>query len=361
MFDTQIIKHSAIAILIVIGFGIIGQAVKALLSTVFKKLFESTKTTLDDRLLKVIRTRVTTVSIIIGLHIAVREVRKALSVEDVAYHQILDYLSIAFFLVLVFVLTRLISRLIEEMVEWYMDEVSAITQSNITATVAPMTTKIINIILFLIACIIVLDHFGINIGSLLVSLGVGSLAVALAAQETVANMIAGFVILVDQPFRVGDHIKLPSGDEGDVYQIGLRSTRILNVDNNLVIIPNGELVKSRITNFAFPEKAVRIVVEVNIAYGSDIDKAKKILLQLASRHADILSYPPPEVFLFNFGDSALQLRLVGQTANFMKKFHIETNLREEIYATFRAEQIEIPYPQRVIQVNTHAAEITQKK
>ena len=361
MFENQLIKHTFIALLIIVGSAGVGQIMKFLLNTVFKKLFEATKTTLDDRILDVIRSRITLLSMMTGVYIGIREVRKGLVPEDVTYHQILDYLLIVLFLLLVFVLTRLVSRVIETTVEWYMDEVSSKTQSNITPTVAPMTTKIINIVLLLIACMIVLDHFGINIGSLLVSLGVGSLAVALAAQETVANMIAGFVILVDQPFRIGDHIKLPSGDEGDVYQIGLRSTRIVNVDNNLVVIPNSELVKNRITNYALPYADIRIVVEINVAYGTDIEKAKNILLRLVSQIPGVLSRPAPEVFLFNFGESAIQLRLVGQTSEFGKKFAIETKLRELIYAAFRAEHIEIPFPQRTLHIDNHASEITQKK
>ena len=96
---------------------------------------------------------------------------------------------------------------------------------NLRRAIGPLTTKTVNFALTFVAIIIVLDHFGINIGSLLVSLGVGSLAVALAAQETIANMIAGFVILVDRPFRIGDRIEVGQGVVGDILAIGLRSTR----------------------------------------------------------------------------------------------------------------------------------------
>jgi MscS family membrane protein len=361
MLENQIIKHMLVGILIILGSALVGQIIKFLLNSVFKRLFEATKTTLDDRMLEVVRSKVMSLSIITGMYIGIREVRKSLLAEDLTYHQVLDDLSIVLFVLLVFVLTRLVGRLLATTIEWYMDEVSSKTHSNITATVAPMTGKIINIGLFLIAAMIVLDHFGINIGSFLVSLGVGSLAVALAAQETVANMIAGFIILVDQPFRVGDHIKLPSGDEGDVYQIGIRSTRILNPENSLIIIPNGDLVKNRITNYAYPQTVVRILVEVNVAYGTDIDYARSILSRLASQHPHILPQPKPEVFLISFGESAIQLRLVGQTSEFAKKFGIETGLREQIYSAFRAEGIHIPYPQRVLHMEQHGPEAAQKK
>jgi len=348
MFDSHIIKAIIIAVIIIIASALTGEMLKYLVNTIFKRLFAYTKTTLDDRILAVVRSKVVTLSVIAGFFIGIKVVRQSLSAEDILYQNVLDYLSVALYIILAIVVTRLVSRIIESMFEWYMDEVSAKTQSNITATVAPLTKKIIDILLFLIAGMIVLDHFGINIGSLLVSLGVGSLAVALAAQETVANMIAGFVILIDQPFRVGDRIKLPSGEEGDVYKIGLRSTRILNFDNNLVVIPNSELVKNRLINYSFPGNDVRILVEVRVAYGTDIEKARSILLKLAENHSDILKAPEPSVFFMDFGESGIQLRLSARAPHFDKKFDIETALREQVYQAFTASQIEIPLPQRVI-------------
>lgn len=327
---------------------IIGQFLKWLLSNLFRRIFSATKTTLDDRMLQVIRPKVTTLSAIIGFYIGLKIVRGGLLATDVTYHHILDYLEVGLYLFLVFVLARLVSRIIETTFEWYTDEVSEKTHSNVTATVAPMMKKIVDLLLFLIAAMIILDHYGVNIGSLLVSLGVGSLAVALAAQDTVANMIAGFVILIDQPFRVGDRIKLPSGEEGDVTQIGLRSTRILNYDNNLVVLPNSELVKNRLINFSYPENSIRIMVEMKVGYGTDVEEARKILLGLARSIPEISDDPPPSVFFMDFADSGILLRLSGRTGHFDRKFEIETSLREKIHAAFRSHGIEIPLPKRVI-------------
>jgi MscS family membrane protein len=350
---------TALAVLLIAFIG--GQLVKWILSTVFKRIFSATKTTLDDRMLQVIRPKVTTISAIIGVYIGLKIIRGGLDAGEITYHHIIDYLEVGLYLFLVFVLSRLASRIIETTFEWYTDEVSEKTHSNVTATVAPMMKKIVDLLLFLIAGMIILDHYGVNIGSLLVSLGVGSLAVALAAQETVANMIAGFVILIDQPFRVGDRIKIPSGEEGDVTQIGLRSTRILNYDNNLVVVPNSELVKNRLINFSFPENSIRVLVEVKVAYGTDVENARIILLRLASENKDIIAEPTPSVFLMEFGDSGILLRLSGRTLHFDKKFEIETTLREKIYKAFAEEGIEIPLPKRIIYSQDLNEVQTQKK
>ena len=362
MLNDAILEHLIIALIIIVASGLFGKLLKFLFGSVLRKLFLLTKTTLDDRILDVIQSRVVPLSIIGGIYVGIREMRKVLTPEHVTHNQILEYIGIALFLVLVIVLTRLISRIIETTFEWYFSEVARRTDGSVASTFVPLVSRIIDIVLFLIAGVIILDHFGINIGSLLVSLGVGSLAVALAAQETVANMIAGFVILIDQPFRPGDRIRLPSGEEGDSVEIGLRSTRILNYDNNLVVIPNSELVKNLIVNFSFPNRAMRIVVEVSVGHGTELEKVKKILLLLAASHPDVLKEPVPEVFLMACGETGVTFRLACRTADFKKKFAIETTLREQVYAAFAAEGIRIPYPRRIIHVvNPDGPQAPQEK
>jgi small-conductance mechanosensitive channel len=188
----------------------------------------------------------------------------------------------------------------------------------------------------------------VSIGSLIVSLGVGSLAIALAAQDTLANMIAGFVIMIDRPYRVGDRIQLPSGEVGDVAEIGLRSTRVLNFDNNFLVVPNAEMVKSKIVNYSYPQESIRAFVDVGVEYGTDIDKAKQTLLNLASNHSYVLKDPAPEVFLIDFGQSAVILRLNMRTDDFKKKWPVETSIREQIYKAFANADIKIPLPQQVV-------------
>lgn len=350
MFDNKLFYHALIAVIITIISWVIGKGLKYIIGYISRKFLTKTKTTLDDRIIKVIRRHITLLSVIVGFHIAIEEARKGLTPEHVTYAQIITYLGYFFLVVLVLFIARIVSKIIEATFEWYMDEVSRKTQSNITATVAPLTNKIISVVIFLTGVMIVLDHFGVSIGSLLVSLGVGSLAIALAAQDTLANMIAGFVIMIDRPYRVGDRIQMPSGEIGDVAEIGLRSTRVLNFDNNFVVVPNAEMIKSRIVNYSYPQETVRVYVDVGVEYGTDIDKAKAILLDLADNHPDVLKDPVPEVFFIEFGQSAVILRLNMRTDNFKKKWSVETSMREQIYKAFMAANIIIPLPQHVIHI-----------
>lgn len=350
MFENKLINQIIIAIIIILSSYLLGKVSKFLLKIVSKYISSRTKNKLDDRLINEVRKHVTLLFVLLGIYFSIQEIHKAISPTDTTAFQILKYLEIVLYIVAVLAIARFVSRLIETIFKWYMDDVSDRTQTNVSSTIAPLTNKIIRVVIFLIGIIIILDHFGINIGSLLVSLGVGSLAIALAAQDTIANMIAGFVIMLDRPYRIGDRIQLPTGEVGDVVEIGLRSTRILNFDNNYLIAPNADLIKSKIINYAFPYETIRAFVDVTVAYGTDIDKTREILLNLANQHPDVLKDPPPEVFVIDLAPSGVVLRLNTRTNEFKKKWIVETSLRESIYKTFQKLGIIIPVSQHVVKL-----------
>jgi small-conductance mechanosensitive channel len=188
-----------------------------------------------------------------------------------------------------------------------------------------------------------------------VSLGVGSLAIALAAQETISIMISGFIIMIDRPFRIGDRIRIGTDILGDVVAIGIRSTKIMDFDRNITIVPNNDIVKSRIINLTYPNILTRVLVEVGVAYGSDIDKVKEVMLKCALenslRSTDIM----PEVNFMKFGDSSLDFRLDVKTDDYKDAFTLGCQLREAIYKAFEKEKIEIPFPQRVVYLKNESS------
>ncbi len=346
--------HVTIAAAIVLIFSLLSRAVRALLRWAARKVFARTETVLDDRIVAVLLAHVRPLMVLVGLHIAVREVRKAVTQGDVTLTQILDYSEALLYIALVVLAVKILLGVLREIIDWYLEKVAADGSSNLKATLGPLTSKVINIIVGLVAVIIILDHFGINIGSLLVSLGVGSLAVALAAQDTLANMIAGFVILVDRPFRVGDRVEIPSGQIGDVMEIGLRSTKMLNFDNNLIIIPNAELVKSRIINHALPREPARVTVQVGVAYGSDPEQVRRILTGIATAHADVLADPAPEVHCTGLRENAVEFTLIARAVDFRKRWGVETAIREQALLRLPAAGIPFPLPQRVVHLQGKA-------
>jgi MscS family membrane protein len=344
--------HLLVGAIILVLSVLLSRAVKSVLGFIGRRFITQTKTDLDDRILDVILKRVRAFTILFGAHLAVSDVRKGCLPDDTTILQICDYADGIIYIAVVLIVVKVILGIARVSVDWYLEQKSAGGSAQLKLTLGPLTSKTANVIVGLIAIIVILDHFGVNIGSLLVSLGVGSLAVALAAQDTLANMIAGFVILVDRPFRVGDRIELAAGVIGDVQEIGLRSTKVLNFDNNVIVIPNAELVKSRIVNFAYPGMATRLQLKVSVAYGTDPERVRRILLGLADAQPNVLKDPPPEVFFTAMGDSAIEFTLFARATDFLQRFRAESTLRELAYAAFLKEGIEIPFPQRVVHMKT---------
>jgi small-conductance mechanosensitive channel len=137
---------------------------------------------------------------------------------------------------------------------WYKLNIASKTKTKLDDRFIPFFAKTTNVILWVIALIILLSHFGININALVAALGVSSLAIALAAQDTIANLIAGFLIMIDRPFKIGDRIKLPTGEMVEVLEIGIRRSKFLSEDKAIVIVPNLDLSKKKIVNYTYSEE-----------------------------------------------------------------------------------------------------------
>ena len=221
------------------------------------------------------------------------------------------------------------------------------SEAPLVDTYYSMLSKLVNIFVFTIALIAILDRFGFNVTSLVTSLGIGSLAVGLAAQDTIKNFISGVLLVTDRQFRIGDRVYIKDIDvEGYVYDIGLRTTKILTITgNNLITIPNSKLTEGIIENSLYPDPRVKDFVEVGVAYGSDVEKVKELLVRATEGIEGILKEPPPSVYFIQFGDSALIFKLIYYVEKKDMAFGIKSTLHERIVNLFEENGIEIPFPQ----------------
>lgn len=343
----------AFAVVMIIGFFL-----KFALHTIGRKLIAKTDTELDDKLFDVILPRVKWLAIVIGLYLAAEQIAKGITHTDKIGEELIKYSEGIIYIAFVSLFTALIIRLIDTLLKHAMEIHAKKTASVINEAVFPILNRLIMILILFIAVVISLGHFGVDVSSLLVFLGGGSVAIALAAQETLANMIAGFIIMLDRPFRLGDRIKLPSGEIGDVFEIGLRSTKILDFDNNLIVSPNAELTKTKVINYSYPKSDIRVLVEVKVAYGTSIERAREIMLTLAGQNPDLLKQPEPNIFFSSMGESSCTLQLIARTDDWKKKGGTENSLREQIYSAFMNEGISSGIAQHVVQLsspNTHVA------
>ena len=219
--------------------------------------------------------------------------------------------------------------------------------------VTTLTQNIARVAVIAIGALILLNQFGVSITPLLTALGVGGLAVALALQDTLSNVFAGFYVSLSGQIRMNDYIKLESGEEGYVTDISWRSTTIQALPNNLIIIPNGKLAQSIVTNYCLPEKRMSLLIPVGVSYDSDPDRVEHILVEEARRGAEeipgLLREPEPFVrFIPGFGDSSLDFTLICQVREFVDQYLVQHELRKRIFRRFRQEGIEIPFPIRTV-------------
>jgi len=203
-----------------------------------------------------------------------------------------------------------------------------------------------------IGFLIILDSFGVSITPIIASLGLGSLAIALAVKSTLENFVCGMQLVADQPIMVGHFVKVESGEEGYVEKIGWRSTWIKLPTNNIVIIPNSSLVNSKITNFHYPTKAIIVKVEVGVHYNSDLERVEKIAKEVANEvmkkvPAGVPSFES-KVIYHTFDASSINFTVVMEADQFDQGGLIKHEFIKRLHKRFNQEGIVMPYPIRAI-------------
>lgn len=211
---------------------------------------------------------------------------------------------------------------------------------------APQLMTMARVTLLVVSLAFLLDNLGVRVTALVTTLGVSSLAVALALQDTLSNFFAGIYLQADRPFRLGDYVRLDTGDEGTVVDIGWRTTRLRTTANNTVVVPNERLLKSIITNYDLPDSQVSLSLRVTVPYPAPVEVVERLLLDAVRRaRADvpaILETPAPVVRLIpGFGDQGLVFTVTMWLRAFADQERAQHAARRHIVDLFRAESIEI--------------------
>ncbi|TNJ42876.1 mechanosensitive ion channel [Tamlana fucoidanivorans] len=204
-------------------------------------------------------------------------------------------------------------------------------------------------LIYLIVILVVFDSIGINVTAIFAASAALLIGIGLALQTLFQDIISGIFILVDQSVHVGDIIEI-DGKVGRVEEIKLRTTRAVTIDNKVLVIPNHLYLENMLFNWTQNGTLTRESVSVGVAYGSDVQLVKKLLIQAASTHPDILSTPEPSVIFMDFGSSSLDFKLIFTINDSFKSQFPKSDLRFEIDRLFRENNISIPFPQRDIHI-----------
>ncbi len=251
---------------------------------------------------------------------------------------ITPYLSGAMYILTVLSGAWVVYGLAKGVSDWY---VAAVASRGAAALdqVAPAFRLAVKVLLLFVVATVILDHYNFKITALLGAAGFASLVVALAAQDTFANMFAGFVLMMDRPFRVGDRIELSDGRVGDVQEIGLRSTRILSFDNTLYVIPNSELAKSRVINHSYPGDKINVRQRIALLYGNDLEKVKKTVVEACRAHPLVLREPPPQALVSDWSDNFIYVSFNFWIADYRTRPQVVDELNTAIYSRLVQEGI----------------------
>jgi small-conductance mechanosensitive channel len=197
-----------------------------------------------------------------------------------------------------------------------------------------------------------LSHFGANTTALAVALALGGLVITLAARDTVADAIAGFIILVDRPFRIGDRIEIEGEDNwGDVVEIGLRTTRIRTRDNRLVVLPNSLIGRNKVTNYSYPDPRFRIKATVKVAYGTDVEVAERLIIDTVRQVPGVLAEKEIEVLYDEMGDWAMTLTVRWWVESYETARRNRDQVHRALQKALEDAGIEMPYPTQSLRLH----------
>ncbi len=215
-----------------------------------------------------------------------------------------------------------------------------------------ITQGIVRALVIGLGLLILLDSFGVSITPVLASLGIGSLAVALALQPTLENFFSGIQLIIDKPIKLGQFIKLDSGEKGYVEKIGWRSTWVRQLPNNVVVIPNKMLVNSKVLNYYYPQKEISVLVQVGVHYDSDLKEVERVTIEVGEEVMREVKGGVPESKPFTryhtFNDFSIDFTVILRAKEFVDNYLIKHEFIKRLHERYKKEGIIIPYPIRAI-------------
>ncbi len=333
-------------LLVLILLPALGFVVERVLFYKLRKLAERSPWKWGNILIDTLRFMPTLWSLLIALYLISEELklpRGIILVKD-------KVLWVLFVLSLTLFLSRLLGGLIKLYLSRYREDLP----------VTSLVVQVVSVLVYVIGFLVALDKIGIAITPILTALGVGGLAVALALRDTLENLFAGFHVLIARQIKVGDYIRLQSGEEGFVEDITWRNTILRHPTNNLIIVPNSKLSTSIITNFHMPQPELNVIVPVGVSYESDLEKVERTTLEVARQvQREVEGGVPdfePRVRYTSFGDFSINFNVILRAKDFESQHLLRHEFIKRLKRRYEEEGIRIPFPVREVYLNPASKE-----
>ncbi|HLP79585.1 MAG TPA: mechanosensitive ion channel family protein [Acidobacteriota bacterium] len=296
-----------------------------------------TKTDLDDIFVKKTYRPFSSIFILVGLRVAINELPLPAMVELACSRTI--------FSIIAMIVAMVVYRFVDIILIGSLNNSETFKSRASRKSLVSLILNTLKVVLCLISIIVILNIWGVQIAPFLAGLGIAGIAVALAIQPTLANIFAGVAMILDKTIKEGDLIYLDSTTKGTIQSIGLRSTRLVTFDNELIIIPNSKLADGMIQNIALPEPMTRAVVVFTVAYGVDVERVKSLILAQIKAIPHVMADPKPSVRFTSMKDFALEFKAYFYVESYQYRFPAIDEANSRIYETLTKHKIEIPYPQ----------------
>ena len=322
-----------------------------IIGRILSRLVSRTSSTIDDKIIQILHRPIYYSILLMGLGI---------SVKLFPLPEIITFVFIGIFKTSAIIFWSIaLFQSFMYFIKWYSHPSQKSTL--IKVHTLPIFDNVGKIIIFMLAVYFILISWGVDVTGLLASATVLSLTLGFAARDTVANLFSGFFIMADTPYKTGDYINLDGGERGWVKTIGLRSTRIMTRDDVEITLPNSLIANSKIVNESGGDaENERIRIDISVAYGTDIDKVREILLAISNGSDNVCKNPDPRVRFRSFGDSGLMFQLLFWIEKPKDRGRIVDEINSKIYKQFHVENIEIPFPQRTIHMQSSDVNTSNK-
>jgi MscS family membrane protein len=323
------------ALVVLVIFAIVGKLVLVIFNYYLKNFAKKTKTLFDDMIFERTKNPIFYLVLAYGVKLAL----KLLFIDGPLTKLVNSVLAIFFIL--------LISRTVDTVIDAWGETFSKRTKNHLDDVLFPVLHKAVKVVFVIFVFLWILDIWKINITPYLAGVGISGIVLGLALQDSLKNVFGGISLILDKSFNIHDPVRLETGELGRIKSIGLRSTKILSYDNEVIFVPNGQLANMKIHNYMKPNDQVRKVVEFSVEYGSDPENVKKVVLKALGKIKEIHDDPYMDVIHVQMGDSGLHFkaRFFVQWDNSYKKWVEAT---QAIYSALRKAGIGIPFPTRTV-------------
>ncbi len=333
------IQHWIIAFLVLIGSFLLVKILYWIFSTVFKNLTSKTKTNLDDVLVKNLQKPLINLVVIGAYYFSVSYLHFDKNIEIIL-------VNIAYLLFTI-TLTSIVSKIIDALISEVIFPISKKYETSFDSHLIPVIQKAVRAIIWSLGIVIGLDNIGFDITAMIAGLGIGGLALALAAQDSVKNIFAGIMIFLDKPFKINDRIKI-DGNDGTVEEVGLRSTRIRTLEGRIVTIPNCTFTDNSVINVT-SQPALKVKINLGLTYDTNEEQMQKAIdiLQDIVKGQDAITNDYSAGFN-GFGDFSLNILFMYYVKPESHWLNTQTLVNKEVLRRFNEEGLEFAFPTQTI-------------